>query len=401
LDRHALEVRNQLMAKALHSTPFKHRLRRLLIHAIAHLPIPIQKTINPSQRILLVSPDHLGDMLLTTPAIHALRKAQPDAEIHALVGSWSAPLVADCTEVDFILTLPFPGFTRNRKQRGLFSTYRILLQSTRQLRRIGYTSAVILHPNHWWGALLAYLAGIPNRFGHDLPDVAPLLTHATPYKQQHAIIQSLRLVNHWTGNITPENVRYKYTMLNEDHDYIDNCLKKREITPQDKVFCIHPGAGAQVKKWDSIHWAIVADTLIDQWGAKAIFTGCDSELPLVQSITSHMEHPAINMVGETQIGQLAALYTRSCIVIGPDSDPLHIAAAVGTPTVSLFGPADPIECSPWGQNEKHIVLTSKIRCRPCRIFDWGEDNLEFHPCVRDIQVGQVLDAAWRIANRER
>jgi ADP-heptose:LPS heptosyltransferase len=107
------------------------------------------------------------------------------------------------------------------------------------------------------------------------------------------------------------------------------------------------------------------------------------------------------MVGDTRVGQLAALFARARVVLGPDSGPLHLAAAVGAPTVTLFGPADPAEFGPWGSRQKHFVLTSDIGCRPCRVLDWGDDDPAFHPCVRDINAAQVLDAARRAAQHER
>jgi ADP-heptose:LPS heptosyltransferase len=113
-----------------------------------------------------------------------------------------------------------------------------------------------------------------------------------------------------------------------------------------------------------------------------------------------MKQPACVIAGETHIGQLAALYARARVVLGPDSGPLHLAAAVSTPTVTLYGPADPLEFGPWGPREKHIILASDIGCRPCRILDWADDNPDYHPCMRDITIGQVLDAARRVANEQ-
>jgi ADP-heptose:LPS heptosyltransferase len=107
------------------------------------------------------------------------------------------------------------------------------------------------------------------------------------------------------------------------------------------------------------------------------------------------------MVGDASIGQLAALYKRCAAVLGPDSGPLHLAAAVGTATVTLFGPADPVEFGPWGPAERHLVLTSTIGCRPCRVIDWGTDDPANHPCIRDITVDRVLEAARRLVQRDR
>jgi heptosyltransferase-2/heptosyltransferase-3 len=139
----------------------------------------------------------------------------------------------------------------------------------------------------------------------------------------------------------------------------------------------------------------VADILSDQLECTVVFTGGGHELPMIRNIINQMKHSACVMAGNTEIGQLAALYARALVVIGPDSGPMHLAAAVKTPTVSLFGPADPLEFAPWGARDQHYIITSDIGCRPCRVLDWGNDAPEFHPCVRDITTGRVLDAARR------
>jgi heptosyltransferase-2/heptosyltransferase-3 len=98
------------------------------------------------------------------------------------------------------------------------------------------------------------------------------------------------------------------------------------------------------------------------------------------------------------VNQLAALFKRARVVMGPDSGPLHLAAAVGTPTVALFGPADPVEFAQWGAPAKHIILTSDIGCRPCRVLDWNGDDPINHPCIRDITLARVLESARRVTS---
>ena len=193
MNREALVSRNRRMTDAYHRLPLKHQVRRGLLRLVAGLPIlPIKaEGVN---RILLIRPDHLGDVLLTTPAIHALRAALPDTEIHALVGPWSANVLASYPEIDLVLTLPFPGFSRRHPKDNWRSPYRIAWDSARHLRHIGYQSAIIFRPDHWWGALLAHLAGIPERVGYDLKDTAPFLTHKQPHQHDHVVVQSLRLV---------------------------------------------------------------------------------------------------------------------------------------------------------------------------------------------------------------
>jgi lipopolysaccharide heptosyltransferase II len=396
LDREALVLRNRLMAEAFHSTPIKHQVRRLMLATASYVPIAMHKS-SSTERILLIRPDHLGDVLLTTPAIAALRTAKPTAEIHALVGPWSADVIANYPEIDLVLTMAFPGFSRTPKTNWR-SPYEIAVTTSRQLRRIGYSSAVILRPDHWWGALVAKLAGIPERIGYQVAEVAPFLTDTIPHQHEHAVVQNLRLVEKWTGTIPPEKADFHFPIHSFDQVYVDGYLEEWGIRREEPIFCIHPGTGTWVKHWDEAKWARVADTLAGQLDAKIVFTGGDHELPLVQRIVGQMEQPACIIAGDTRVGQLAALFKRAQVVLGPDSGPLHLAAAVGTPTVALYGPADPVEFSPWGDPQKHFVVTTDIGCRPCRVLDWGSDDPNFHPCVREIPIARVLEAARRAVN---
>ena len=398
MDRETLVARNIKMAEAFHRRSFKEKVRRAALYDLARLPVPMIKP-PARERILLIRPDHLGDLLLTTPAIHALRHARPDAELHVLAGPWSASLLADNDDVDVILTIPFPGFSRSPKA-SLRSPYQQLWRSARQLRRIGYSSAVIFRPDHWWGAMLARFAGIPKRVGYDLPEIGPFLTEKFPHTGGHAVEQSLRLVQAWTGEVDSSTLRLTYPVQDSDRLFIRGYLEEWGLRSGDRFVVIHPGAGTAVKRWENERWAAAGDALARELDATVVLTGGDHELALAREIAHHMRTPACFVIGDTQVGQLAALYERALVVLGPDSGPLHLAVAVGTPTVALFGPADPVEFGPWGPPDKHRVLTSNIGCRPCRVLDWSGDDLALHPCVREISLGLVLQAARRAVRQE-
>jgi lipopolysaccharide heptosyltransferase II len=387
------------MAEAFHSLPLKHRARRAALNAFARLPL-LRRTSASTGRILLIRPDHLGDVLLTTPAIRALRYALPQAIIHLLVGPWSADVLANYDEIDAVLTLPFPGFSRTPNP-SLRSPYELAISSARHLRRIGYDAALILRPDHWWGGLLARLAGIPKRIGYALPDVGPFLTLALPHQHEHAVTQSMRLVAALAEREAEERPALVFPVRDMDRYWVRGYLDEWGMGERRRLIAIHPGTGTWVKRWEDQRWAFVADALHEQLDADIVFTGSDHELAMISNIVSAMQHIPALMVGDASIGQLAALYARSDVVLGPDSGPLHLAAAVGAATVTLFGPADPVEFGTWGSSDKHIMLTSRIACRPCRVIDWGTDDPIHHPCVRDIRVEQVLEAARWLAQRDR
>ncbi len=397
-DREALVLRNRAMAEAFHQPPLKHRARHAGLVALANLPFIPRRT--ETERILLIRPDHLGDVLLSTPAIQTLRTACPNAEIHALVGPWAAEVVANFDALDVVITLSFPGFSRV-PQANWRSPYEQVFRSASQLRRIGYSAAIIMRPDHWWGALLTRLAGIPKRIGYDRDDTRLFINERIPYQYEHAVLQSMRLVAAFTGSETDQNVGLEFNVRPEDDYWVQGYLEEWALEAGDRLLAIHPGSGTWVKRWEESRWAVVADALHEQLGVQIIFTGADHELPMVSQIVAQMKHTPTLMVGDASIGQLAALYKRCVAVLGPDSGPLHLAASVGTGTVTLFGPADPTEFGPWGPPERHVIVTSNIGCRPCRVIDWGSDDPANHPCVRDITIERVLEAARRVVQRDR
>lgn len=397
MDREALVRRNQQLVEAFHQTPLRHRVRQGLIEIIARFPFrPLTRGWN---RVLLIRPDHLGDLLLATPAIRALKDAQPYTEVHVLAGPWAASILGNLQEVDQVLTIDFPGFNRSQdRQPFIFEPYLQALSVAGQLRRIGYGHAIILRPDHWWGAMVAHMAGISERIGYDTPTVQPFLTEAQPFERLHAVQQNLRLVEKWCGPIADDDVMFHFDVYDQERIEVTSFLRKNNVQVGQQIFCIHPGSGTRVKQWQNERWAQVADTLVEQFDAHVIFTGSDNERVMIDQIRNMMKQPSISSAGELKINQLGALYERSLVVVGCDSGPLHLAAAVDTPTVTLFGPADPQEFQPWGSRNRHRVLTTSIACRPCRVLDWGDDDLSNHPCVREIAVGRVLEAARIVVN---
>ena len=145
-------------------------------------------------RILLVRPDHLGDMLLATPVLDALKAQLPEAQITMMVGPWSSEIVARHPAVDRLISCPFPGFQR-APQKAL-APYFLLFTVARNVRRQHYDLAINLRPDFWWGAALLYLACIPRRVGYALAPGKPFLTHALPFQSpEHATRSNLRLAS--------------------------------------------------------------------------------------------------------------------------------------------------------------------------------------------------------------
>ncbi len=390
-----LAARNRALAEKRHAPRPSQRLRDALLPLLAKLPMPPARRADP-KTILLIRPDHLGDAVLSMPAIRLLRALQPEAQLIALCGAWAAEVFAAYPEIDRVLTLPFPAFARGEPKRSLWSPYLQAWRAARQLRQVEAGAALILRPDHWWGALLARWAGIPQRIGYAVPNVTPFLTRAVPYQAAHAVLESAALIAHWLNAPIPQQLSAPFPFTEEDSAYVRALLGEDAA----RYAVIHVGAGSPYKTWTAENWAYVADQLVERLGVAIALTGGEREHEAAAAISAHMRRAApYSLLGETNLSQLAALYAAARIVLGADSGPLHIAVSVGAPSVQLFGPADPQRFGPWGDSTRHAVVTAEIGCRPCRILDWSGDSPAKHPCLSLIPREAVLSAALRVARR--
>jgi lipopolysaccharide heptosyltransferase II len=366
-----------------------------------------QPTVAP-RSVLLIRPDHLGDMLFLTPALHALRAALPDARLTVLAGPWSVDVLRGNPDVDEVLACAFPGFARRPKGDPL-APYRFLYATAATLRgrhsAATYDTAVVLRFDHWWGAWLAAAAGIPRRIGYDWPETRPFLTQALPYTpgrheavQNGTLLAALAAASGWTLGAT------RFAVSAADHAWAADWLASHGWVPGRPLVSIHPGAGAAVKQWPPAAWAAVADALAQEDSAAILLTGSAGERPLTQAVKAAARRAVACMIdaaGETTLGQLAALQARCAAVLGSDSGPLHLAVAVNTPTVHLYGPVPPAKFGPWvGETlasqrspTAHVVLLGDCPCAPCDRLDWPASVLGEHRCMETIAPEQVIAAA--------
>ena len=384
----------------------RQRLRLSTLRSFARLTPPdstqqasldtIGGALPPSPHILVIRPDHLGDLLFSTPALRILRRRFPDAHISALIGPWGVPALRDCPHINDIITLPFPGFTKQAKP-SPWQPYALLHRWARQLQG-RYDLAVVLRFDHWWGALLAYLARIPQRVGYNVPEVAPFLSHAASHiAGRHQVLQNLRLFDWDEVNAHPSgSIHHEATPLDcplEFHIPEQAVAWVKKLLSHSRPIAIHPGAGAAIKLWRVDGWVAVADALSRETDSQIILTGTQAEHPLCVEIAAKMESEPLVLAGETTLDQLAAVLSKCRLVLGLDSGPLHLAVATGTTTVHLYGPVDAEIFGPWGSKERHRVLVSGWPCIPCNRLDYGPNELANHPCVREISTDAVLTAA--------
>jgi ADP-heptose:LPS heptosyltransferase len=433
----------------------KQFLRTFILLAVRLLGIPgarvaaqqARKSLPTVPRILLIRPDHLGDLVLTTPVLHTLRTHAPNAHITMMVGPWSSEIVARHPDIDQLITFPFPGFQRTPQKP--WTPYFLLFSAAQQLLRSKYDLVINLRPDFWWGAALIYLARIPHRIGYAIKPGTAFLTNALLFTSpEHWTVSNLRLASAALETLgyppleepfTPERYPLQFTPTTEEHKWVAERLSKVGIDAQTPIVVIHPGTAAAVKLWRPEAWSHCANALTglrpskenrptraylsprqdstrvptqpyttlaptghltEQTPVRIILTGSKHERPLMEEIAQGIREPVL-LITDTTLGQLAALLAHAQLVLGVDSGPLHLATSQGTPTVRIFGPTDPRLAGPWGPPEQHLVVASTQRCPscptiPCGRLDFRPEELPSHPCTSLVPEHQIMEAIHKL-----
>jgi ADP-heptose:LPS heptosyltransferase len=372
-------------------------------------PRKSQRHTYHAPRILLVRPGHLGDLVLTTPVLDALRSAVPDASITVLASSGPSVIVERHPALDRLLRCPLPS--RRDFSSKVLKSLVILLYMAWLLRRERYDLAINLRPRFKWGAVLLFLAGIPCRVGYAVRGQASLLTHTLPAPQgEHVTAAGLRVTSAGLQALgyapleepfTPERYPLTFTPTEQEQAWVKARLRREGIGPSTPVVVIHPGAGAPLKLWRAEAWGRCADAiahltrpLSTSVTPRILLTGSPAEVSLLNEVAAAAAAPVTPIVG-MNVGQLAALLQRASLVIGVDSGPLHLAVAQGTPTLRIFGPTDARRYGPWGSEHLHRVVASTHRCWSCPAIPCGRMYInprdqDPHLCMHHVSEQQVL-----------
>jgi ADP-heptose:LPS heptosyltransferase len=346
-------------------------------------------------RILLIRPDHLGDLLLTSPAIELLRKGLPDAHLTLLVGPWSADVARRDPMVDEVRQLVFPGFSRGPKGSAL-EPYALLYREAGVLKRGNFDAALILRFDHWWGAWLAAQARIPIRVGFGVKESRPFLTHSlAPSVGVHWSEQSLEIVRRLLrlgsrslSGHPAEPLLLRYGAKPEDETGASRLLEGLQPELRRSMVAFHPGSGSPLKLWPEDRW-IALGRALGELGMQLLVTGNAAEAALAARIAGAVPG-AVSLAGKSDLGALAAVYRRCRLVVGTDNGPLHLAVALDVPSLRLYGPTDPALFGPWGDPARHRAIMADWPGAPCGRLDLATPDGGPPPCMGAITVEAAL-----------
>ena len=310
-----------------------------------------------SKTILVISLQGIGDLLLTTPLIRALKTGIPDSNILVLTFKTNSLILAGNPYVDETIYIDYNNIL---KVSGLLLN----------LRRRKIDVSICAYPSGIRSAFLGYLSGADVRLGqgfslfNNYKWLFTGLTHIT--KVKHAILMNLDFL----GLLGVDKERAKkdpvLNILESEERAAEEFLRENGIRPESTLIGIHAGGGRftqAYRSWSKEKFAQLSDLLLEKHRAEIVFIGGHEDEILVGEITTTLRHKVINAAGKLTLKQTAALISKFRILICNNSSPMHVAAALGIPTVSIFGSADTRIHRPWGEN--HIVLQKNLDCSPC------------------------------------
>lgn len=348
-----------------------------------------RQTIHPhslSPRILLIRLDHIGDVLMTTPAIHALRRHYPKSFLAILVSPSSYPIVENNPDIDKIYTFNVPWFDGGRSQRISLKAY---FQLLRILRKERFDIAVDCRGDFRVLFLFSFLSGSRRRVGFTHLGGEFLLSDGVDYDEhKHFVELNFDLINSLDVPVH-SGIHYYIHSSDEDKSYIQTMLTEFGIIEDDMIIGIHPTTIPhwKLKRWRQDRFAELADQLSVKYKAKIVFTGSEHDRESIQRICSLMKETAYNAAGKTSLHQLAMLISFCQLFISNDSGPMHIAVAVKTPLVAIFGPTNPKKSGPYGNPELYRVVQHSVLCPyPCFVTECSRN----HECMEEITVKNVL-----------
>ena len=333
--------------------------------------------------ILLIRLDHLGDVLLITPAVKSLKQRFPHARITIVVKEWALEALRNNPHIDKVIIFN-PSWTiasqEGTKTEGLTGIYQLI----RQLRKERFDLAIDFKGD-FRNILIAYLSGAKRRISYGIRGGGFLLTDVVPYEPGiHEVERNLRLLT--PLGINSEDSPMELYFHNGDIARVEQIFDQEGINLNRKTIAIHYGGASQYKRWDMEKFITLAERLTENNLTNVLIFGGHYERKAYQ--IAEKPKKGIFIMPDMTICQLAAAFNRCDMLVCNDSGPMHIALAVGTPTIAIFGPTFANRFGPRDL-EKNRVICSPLPCSPC----WHPDNTigcRERNCLKSIEVDEVL-----------
>lgn len=329
--------------------------------------------------------DRIGDVMLSTPVIKAVRDAYPQSHIAFMVRPYARDIVEGNPYLNEVII-----YDKKRRDGGIAGT----LKFAGMLRAKKFDTAIVLHPTSRTH-LLMLLAGIPERIGYDRK-WGNLLTKRIPHTKQyglkHEIDYTFDILRHM--GIEGRDRALYMPVKRASEDRIAALFKDNGIGMDDIVVVINPGASCPSKRWRAEKFAGVANDLVEKLGVRIVLISDKTDKAFGDKTASLVKKDCLNLSGNTTVSDIASILRRADLFISNDSGPVHIACAVGTPVISIFGRSDrglsPLRWGPSGNNS--IAIHKDVGCDVCLAHNCRKG----FRCLEAVNIGEVVTAAEKL-----
>ncbi len=333
------------------------------------------------KRILIRSANWVGDAIMTTPAIKAVRQNYPDAHITLLAKPWVVPVFEHNPHLNSIMVYDAGG-----RHKGSIGIMRL----ARDLKFKNFNLAILLQ-NAFEAALIVWLAGIRHRIGYTTDGRSLLLTQRIRSWRK---LKKGHLVDYYRGLLTgaglsaaSRNLRL-YLTPKECHE-AEEILLSYGISLNTTIVGINPGATyGTAKRWPQERYAQLSKTLIREHGAQILIFGGPGEVQLGAEIAASVGKGCLNLCNRTSLRQAMALINCCHAFVSNDSGLMHVAAALDIPQTAIIGPTDPVATGPLSEFSRLVHNAGSCTCAPCLEPHCQTD----HQCMTSIGVDTVYQA---------
>lgn len=337
------------------------------------------------QRIAVFRALQLGDMLVAVPALRAIRRRFPHAEITLIGLPWAQALVERYPRyLDRFVAFPgWPGIGEVEYDSARTDTF------LRQQRRYGYDLVVQMHGSGGASNPFALALGAPLTAGYYEGEPPAGLGAAAEYPaHEPEVLRNLGLAKLLGCDALSLALEFPLTVADRAEA---ETLLGREWSGGSPLIGLHPGARPPARRWPAGHFAALADALVRRFDARLVLTGGPGEEATAIAVAEQMHAKPLILAGRTSLGGLAAVIAQLDLFVGNDTGPAHLACAVETPSVTIFGPADPRRWAPL-DTAHHTIVRHPVSCSPCSYWDCPID----HRCLRRLAPSTVLDTATEL-----
>ena len=323
---------------------------------------------------------YAGDVVLVTPLAMAVSRYFHEVEVHFLVNPDASVLLKNNPSINRIWI-----YDKRGEERGIRSFF----QWIQNLKQEHFDVALIPHRSIR-SALMIYFAGIPRRIGFDRSTGSSLFTDVVKYSQDlHEVERNLSLLHvlGWNGDIPCP----KLYPGHEEKNIVDRFFKMSNLSDGLPVLAVSPGSVWPTKRWPPKRFAEVIRHYYENLNIPSILIGGQKDQTLADEIVDICQGKVHNTVGQFSLLASAELIRRCRAIVCNDSAPLHLAVAVGTPAVAIFGPTTPqFGFYPWG--EGHFIIQKELTCRPCSIHGGKQCPEKHFRCMIGISTVEVIQA---------